>query len=132
MTGSTATRSGACRLPRLADHAARLHRTVDQIRGCDRRTELCLTFPKAVAPWTAMTFADSEFSKHTAQLVDVVDQIVRQSGYPTGFDAWWVTQLLDAPSPALDGRSPRELMHTSEGRATVCQLVRQMQTGAYA
>ena len=59
--------------------------------------------------------------------------MVQESGDSTGFDAAdWVEAFLSAPSAALGGRRPRELMHTSEGRATVFQLVGQMQSGADA
>ncbi len=69
----------------------------------------------------------------TAQLIAQVEQIVRESGDPDGFDAGrWVAAFLDAPSPALGGRRPADFIETSEGRTVVSALIGQMQSGAYA
>ena len=69
----------------------------------------------------------------TAQLIARVEQIVRESGDPDGFDAGrWVAAFLDAPSPALGGRRPADFIETSEGRTVVSALIGQMQSGAYA
>lgn len=77
--------------------------------------------------------ADRDHTTPIARLEALVDQIVRESGEPTGFDsAAWVVAFLDAPSPALGGYPPREFMDTETGRTTVFQLVQQMQSGAYA
>jgi putative toxin-antitoxin system antitoxin component (TIGR02293 family) len=62
-----------------------------------------------------LSAADSEHVIGMARLVGQVQQIVQESGDPAGFDAGrWVTAFLDAPSPALGGRRPRDLMRTSE------------------
>ena len=80
-----------------------------------------------------MPLDDSELSAFTARLSDLVGRIVRESGDPIGFETErWVAQFLDATSPALGGRRPREMLATSDGRNTVFQLVMQMQSGAYA
>ena len=80
-----------------------------------------------------MTSSDSDLSTQTARLVAQVQQTVQESGNPEGFDAGrWVAQFLDAPSPALDGRRPRDFMSTSEGRTVVSTLIAQMQSGAYS
>ena len=79
-----------------------------------------------------MTYSNNDLSTHTAQLVAQVQKIVQESGNPEGFDAGrWVAQFLDAPSPALGGRRPRDFMSTSEGRTVVSTLIAQMQSGAY-
>jgi hypothetical protein len=75
-----------------------------------------------------MTFADSELSRHTAQLVDLVAAVVQ----PTGFDAaQWVA---DPPWPCRVARLVdvlrADLMDTTDGRAMVLRLVRLMQSGA--
>ena len=68
-----------------------------------------------------------------ARLIDQVEQVVRESGEADGFDAGhWVAQFLDAPSPAIGGRRPRDFMGTSGGRTVVSTLIAQMQSGAYA
>ena len=80
-----------------------------------------------------MTLDDSDVSTFTARLTRLVETVVRESGDPTGFDAErWVAAFLDASSPALGGRPPREFLDTSDGRAIVFRLVMQMQTGTYA
>ena len=77
--------------------------------------------------------ADSEGAFGMARLIGQVEQIVQASGDGTPFDAGrWVAAFLDAPSPALGGRRPSELMRTSDGRSVVSTLVAQMQSGAYA
>lgn len=77
--------------------------------------------------------AEREVALRLTRLIDQVEQIVRKSGDPEGFDVeQWVAQFLDAPSPALGGRPPRDFMGTSEGRSVVSTLVAQMQSGAYA
>jgi len=80
-----------------------------------------------------LSAADSEHAMGLARLVGQVEQMVGESGDPDGFDAGrWVAAFLDAPSPALGGRRPRDLMRTSDGRTVVSTLVAQMQSGAYA
>ena len=81
----------------------------------------------------AVTPSDSNHTDFTAQLVALVDRVVRESGEPKGFSAGqWAAQFLDAPSAALGGQRPRDLVTTSEGRDAVLRLVMQMQSGAYA
>jgi hypothetical protein len=84
--------------------------------------------------WEAeMKNADRDHTIPTAQLVAMVDQIMRVSGDPTGLDtAVWVSAIFHAPSAALGGHRPREFMVTDAGRTTVFRLVQQMQSGAYA
>jgi putative toxin-antitoxin system antitoxin component (TIGR02293 family) len=77
--------------------------------------------------------ADSEHAMGMARLVGQVQRVVQESGNLDGFDVGrWVAAFLDAPSAALGGRRPADLMRTSEGCAVVCALVSQMQSGAYA
>lgn len=81
----------------------------------------------------ALNPADSEQAMGMARLIGQVEQIVQESGDPEGFDAGrWVTEFLETEHPALGGRRPADLMHTSDGRAVVTTLVAQMQSGAYA
>lgn len=77
-------------------------------------------------PATAVTPIDIDW------LVSLVEQIVRESGDPTGFDArTWVEEWLSQPCPALGGRRPVEYMSTEDGRQVVRQVVEAMQSGAY-
>jgi putative toxin-antitoxin system antitoxin component (TIGR02293 family) len=76
---------------------------------------------------------ESERVVGVARLVGQVQQVVRESGNPEGFEApRWVAAWLRRPVPALGGARPAELMDTSEGREIVSSLVAQMQSGAYA
>lgn len=76
---------------------------------------------------------ESERVLGMARLVGQVDQMVRESGNPEGFDAAkWLAAWLDQPQPALGGKRPSELMDTADGRGIVSDLVARMQSGAYA
>lgn len=68
-----------------------------------------------------------------ARLIGQVEAIVRASGDGTDFDAaHWLARFIEEPNAALNGRPPRELLDTAEGRDLVSGLIAQMQTGAYA
>lgn len=76
---------------------------------------------------------DGERFLGIARLIGQVDQIVRESGDPEGFDAArWVAAWLDRPLPALGGRRPATLMDTADGREIIAGLIAQIQSGAYA
>lgn len=76
---------------------------------------------------------ESERVVGVARLVGQVDQMVRDSGEPDGFDAArWTAVWLQRALPALGGARPGELMDTAEGREIISGLVAQMQSGAYA
>ena len=76
---------------------------------------------------------ESERAMGIATLVGQVDQIVRESGEPKGFEAAkWVAGWLDRPHAALGGQRPGSLMDTAEGRRIVSDLAAQMQSSAYA
>ena len=67
------------------------------------------------------------------RLIGQVDEIVRESGDPTDFNAArWVAGWLNRPLPALGGRVPATLMDTAEGREIVAGLIAQTQSAAYA
>lgn len=67
------------------------------------------------------------------RLVGQVEKMVRESGYPEGFDAAkWTADWLSEPNAALGGKAPGDYMDTSDGRALVSGLLAQMQSGAYA
>ncbi len=77
--------------------------------------------------------AESERVLGVTMLISQIEQIVNESGNAQGFDAAaWVSQWIESPVPALDGRKPIELMDTAEGRAIVSGLLARMQSGAYA
>ena len=115
-------------LVRLADALAMSKERLYQTIGVSRAT-----VDRKLKTDTTLSTADSEHAMGLARLVGQVEQLVQESGDSAGFDGGhWVAEFLNAPSPALGGRRPAELMRTSDGRAVVATLVSQMQTGAYA
>lgn len=67
------------------------------------------------------------------QLIQTVDAIVQASGDPKGFDpAAWVDRWLHSPAPALGDKLPRDYLGSDEDYQILIQLLRQMQSGAYA
>ncbi len=67
------------------------------------------------------------------QLIQTVQTIVCESGEPAGFDAArWLDDWLRHPLPALGGRSPVECLDSDDGHQMLIQLLRQMQSGAFA
>lgn len=91
------------------------------------------TADRKIREQTLLSPDESERALGIARLVGQVDQIVRESGSPEGFDAArWTAAWLDRPHPALGDVRPGTLMDTAEGRGIVSDLVAQMQSGAYA
>jgi len=91
------------------------------------------TVDRKVKTRTALDRAESEGVLAMARLIGQVEEMVRTSGNPEGFDAArWVADWLQQPLPALGGQCPADYMDTEEGRALVSGLVAQMQSGAYA
>lgn len=67
------------------------------------------------------------------KIIGQVEQMIRESGDATGFNAAeWVSNWLEAPSSALGGQKPGDFMDTAEGQEVVSHLIAQMQSGAYA
>ena len=66
-------------------------------------------------------------------LIGQVENMVKESGNPDGFDAArWVSDWLHAPLPALGGRKPASYLDTMEGQKLVSSLLSMAQSGAYA
>ncbi len=115
-------------LSRLAETLAMSKERLYEIIGVSRAT-----VDRKLKAHSTLSTADSEHAMGMARLVGQVEQMVQESGNPEGFDAGrWVAEFLGAPSPALGGRRPGDLMRTSDGRTVVSTLVAQMQSGAYA
>lgn len=75
----------------------------------------------------------SERIVEVAILVGQVEAMVEESGNPEGFDAAeWLSKWLDNPVPALDGRRPVAYLDTIKGMRLVSEMLRKMQSGAYA
>ena len=75
---------------------------------------------------------ESERVMGIARLVGQAQNLVEQSGGTADFDAGrWVGDWLQKALPALDGKTPGELMDTVDGRGLVSDLLAQQQSGAY-
>jgi len=104
------------------------------------RERLCATLGLARATvdrklrnHTLLNSDESERILGLCRLIGHVDEIVRESGNPAGFDAsTWVAAWLLQPHPALGNKLPEEFMDTAEGRDILFTLIAQMQSGAYA
>lgn len=67
-----------------------------------------------------------------AAVVTTVQQIVEESGDPSGFDAEeWVREWVNQPLRTLGGARPIEMLQTDDGLAEVVRLLRQAQAGVY-
>jgi hypothetical protein len=70
------------------------------------------------------------------ELAQIAARIVRESGPPGAaeeFDARrWISEWVRAPHPALGGKTPLQVLHTSDGVEQVRRLLEQQQSGAYA
>ena len=76
---------------------------------------------------------ESERVMGVARLVGLVQSMVEESGNPEGFDAAeWLGRWIQAPVPALGGRTPADLLDTAAGQEEVARLLRQAQAGVYA
>lgn len=76
---------------------------------------------------------DSERVLGVSKLIGQVNEMVRQSGEITGFDAArWLANWLQQPVPALDGAHPLDFLDTLEGQGMVSGLLARMQSGAYS
>lgn len=68
-----------------------------------------------------------------AQLSDLVDRIITESGCSKHFDAAkWTAEWVKRPHPALGGHCPSDLLSTAAGRVLVSNLLLQQQSSAYA
>ena len=68
-----------------------------------------------------------------ADLARQVEKMVAESGNPEDFDAGkWLAAWMERSVPALGGKRPVEFMATTEGRASISQLLAMTQSGAYA
>lgn len=66
-------------------------------------------------------------------LIGIVEDMVEESGNPSGFDAArWLAGWMTRPLPALAGATPASYMDTFEGQKLVGELLAMMQSGAYA
>ena len=90
------------------------------------------TVDRKVREEQSLNANESERVLGLVQLIGQAEAIVLESGTPMDFDAAvWVGRWLSEPHPVLGGRTPGELMDTSEGRSLVGDLMLQQQSSAY-
>lgn len=90
------------------------------------------TVDRKVREEQSLNANESERVLGLVQLIGQAEAIVNESGGPKEFDAAvWVGHWLSEPHPVLGGRTPGELMDTSEGRSLVGDLMLQQQSSAY-
>jgi uncharacterized protein (DUF2384 family) len=66
-------------------------------------------------------------------LVRQLEEIIQESGDPTGFDARaWMARWLTEPLPAFGGARPADLIDTMKGQGLVSSALARLQSGAYA
>lgn len=91
------------------------------------------TLNRKVSKLENLSPEDSERVLGFAKLIGQVDEMVRQSGDPEGFDAArWLANWLQQPVPALGGAHPLDFMDTLEGQGMVSDILARMQSGAYS
>jgi putative toxin-antitoxin system antitoxin component (TIGR02293 family) len=82
---------------------------------------------------TVLSKDESERVLSVENLIDLVQNMVEQSGDPSGFNAArWLSDWLTRPLPALAGATPASYMDTFEGQKLVAELLSMSQSGAYA
>lgn len=83
--------------------------------------------------WYAAYYDPRVVAPAIAELVWLVEHIVRESGRGEGFDAGaWVEDWIHIPHPALAGRCPVELLSTAEGVQLVRETLSRQQSSAYS
>lgn len=95
------------------------------------------TFSRKLKNDEALSRGDGAIALGVARLIGEVDRILRESGDPEqmgeSFDvAEWTGQWLKQPVGALGNRRPLDYLDNAFGQETVLQLIRQMQSGAFA
>lgn len=95
------------------------------------------TFSRKLKNDEALSRGDGAIALGVARLIGEVERILRESGDPEqmgeSFDvAEWTGQWLKQPVGALGNRRPLDYLDNAFGQETVLQLIRQMQSGAFA
>lgn len=94
------------------------------------------TFTRKAKNHEALSTGESAVALGLAHVVGEIGRVLDESGDPDqlrDFDvAQWVGIWLREPVAALGGHTPLDFMDNSYGLETVLQLVRQMQSGAFA
>ena len=123
-------RSGvpALRLSELAERMAVPQDRVFGYLGIPRSTAI-----RKIREQKVLSTDEGERVLGVSRLVGLVENIVKESGEPKGFDAArWLASWLEQPLPAFGGKKPGELLDTATGQELVAVALARMQSGAYA
>jgi putative toxin-antitoxin system antitoxin component (TIGR02293 family) len=117
---------------RLADDLA-----IDQSMLTDHMGIARSTFSRKLKNAEALSNGDGAIALGVARIIGEVDRILRESGDPEQMGesfhvAEWTGQWLKQPVMALGNRRPLDYLDNAFGQETVLQLIRQMQSGAFA
>lgn len=110
---------------------------IDQSMLTDHMGIARSTFSRKLKNDELLSTGDGAIALGVARIVGEVDRILRESGDPEqmGEDfhvAEWTGHWLRQPVKALGNRRPLDYLDNAFGQETVLQLIRQMQSGAYA
>jgi putative toxin-antitoxin system antitoxin component (TIGR02293 family) len=95
------------------------------------------TFSRKLKNDESLSHGDGAIALGVARMIGEVDRMLRESGDPeqmgASFDvAEWTGRWLEQPVGALGNRRPLDYLDNAFGQETVLQIIRQMQSGAFA
>jgi putative toxin-antitoxin system antitoxin component (TIGR02293 family) len=110
---------------------------IDQSTLTDHMGIARSTFSRKLKNDEALSHGDGAIALGVARIIGEVDRMLRESGDPeqmgASFDvAEWTGQWLKQPVGALGNRRPLDYLDNAFGQETVLQIIRQMQSGAFA
>lgn len=110
---------------------------IDQSTLTDHMGIARSTFSRKLKNDEALSLGDAAIALGVARIIGEVDRILRESGDPEQMGesfhvAEWTGQWLRQPVGALGNRRPLDYLDNAFGQETVLQLIRQMQSGAFA
>ncbi len=110
---------------------------IDQSTLTDHMGIARSTFTRKLKNDEPLSSGDGAIALGVARIIGEVDRVLLESGDPgqmgTSFHvAEWTGNWLKQPAGALGNRRPLDYLDNAFGQETVLQLIRQMQTGAFA
>lgn len=95
------------------------------------------TYTRKLRTGEFLSSGDSAIALGVARIIGEVDRVLLESGDPEQMGdsfhvAEWTGKWLKQPIGALGNRRPLDYLDNAFGQETVLQLIRQMQTGAFA
>jgi len=110
---------------------------IDQATLTDHMGIARSTFSRKLRNDEALSMGDAAIALGVARLIGEIDKLLRESGDPEQMGesfhvAEWTGQWFKQPVGALGNRRPLDYLDNAFGQETVLQLIRQMQSGAFA